>query len=70
MAEVARHQAQLLAAGQHLERRVLLYGPRGVGRTHTVRCLVSTLTGTTVIQLTGNALHLIAQAPSRGPATR
>ncbi|WP_164700702.1 ATP-binding protein [Modestobacter sp. KNN46-3] len=62
--EVARHKEQLLAAGQHLKRGVLLYGPPGVGKTHTVRYLTSRLTGTTVLQLTGNALHLIAEACS------
>jgi hypothetical protein len=62
--EVARHKAQLLAAGQHLKRGVLLYGPPGVGKTHTVRYLTSDLLDTTVIQLTGNALHLIAEACS------
>ncbi|MGY1837217.1 AAA family ATPase [Blastococcus sp. SYSU DS0510] len=62
--DVARHKARLLAAGQHLKRGVLLYGPPGVGKTHTIRYLVSSLHGTTVIQLTGNALHLIAEACS------
>ncbi|TYP81265.1 AAA family ATPase [Blastococcus xanthinilyticus] len=62
--DVARHKARLLAAGQHLKRGVLLYGPPGVGKTHTVRYLMSSLQGTTVIQLTGNALHLIAEACS------
>ena len=62
--EVARHKQQLLAAGQHLKRGLLLYGPPGVGKTHTVRHLMSSLTDTTVIQLTGNALHLVAEACS------
>ena len=62
--EVARHKDRLLAAGQHLKRGVLLYGPPGVGKTHTVRYLTSSLVGTTVIQLTGGALHLIAEACS------
>jgi hypothetical protein len=62
--EVARHKGRLLAAGQHLKRGLLLYGPPGVGKTHTVRYLTSSLVGTTVIQLTGSALHLIAEACS------
>ena len=62
--EVARHKQRLLAAGQHLKRGLLLYGPPGVGKTHTVRHLTSSLRDTTVLQLTGNALHLIAEACS------
>jgi hypothetical protein len=62
--EVARHKDRLLAAGQHLKRGLLLYGPPGTGKTHTVRYLTSSLVGTTVLQLTGRALHLIAQACS------
>ncbi len=62
--EVARHKQQLLAAGQHLKRGLLLYGPPGVGKTHTVRHLTAHLTGTTVIQLTGNALRLVGEACS------
>jgi hypothetical protein len=66
--EVARHKERLLAAGQHLKRGLLLFGPPGVGKTHTVRFLVSQLTGTTVMQLTANALHLIVQnVLSKGP---
>ncbi|MFW3172030.1 AAA family ATPase [Geodermatophilus sp. CPCC 206100] len=62
--DVARHKERLLAAGQHLKRGLLLYGPPGVGKTHTVRYLVGRLPGTTVVQLTGGALHLIAEACS------
>lgn len=62
--EVARHKERLLGAGQHLKRGLLLYGPPGVGKTHTVRYLTGRLVDTTVIQLTGNALHLIAEACS------
>jgi hypothetical protein len=61
---VARHKDRLLAAGQHLKRGLLLYGPPGVGKTHTVRYLTAHLEGTTVLQLTGDALHLIAEACS------
>jgi hypothetical protein len=62
--EVARHKERLLAAGQHLKRGLLLFGPPGVGKTHTVRFLMSRLVGTTVIQLTGGALQYIAEACS------
>jgi hypothetical protein len=62
--EVARHRDRLLAAGQHLKRGLLLFGPPGVGKTHTVRFLMSRLVGTTVVQLTGGALQYIAEACS------
>ena len=62
--EVAHHKDRLLASGQHLKRGLLLYGPPGTGKTHTVRYLSSNSVGTTVLQLTGNALQLIAQACS------
>jgi hypothetical protein len=42
--------------GQHLKRGVLLYGPPGTGKTHTVRYLLSRLTGATVVLLAGRAL--------------
>jgi len=61
---VARHRDQLLAARQHLKRGLLLYGPPGVGKTHTVRFLTSQLTETTIVQLAGNTLHLIGAACS------
>ena len=61
---VAEHREQLLAARQHLKRGLLLYGPPGVGKTHTLRYLMSRLTDTTIVQLTGDSLYLIGQACS------
>jgi Cdc6-like AAA superfamily ATPase len=50
---VAAHRDQLLAADQHLKRGLLLYGPPGVGKTHSVRYLISQLVDVTIVQLTG-----------------
>ena len=61
---VGRHRGRLLASGQHLKRGLLLYGPPGTGKTHTVRYLLGRTPGVTVVQLTGVALHLIAEACS------
>jgi ATPase family associated with various cellular activities (AAA) len=62
--ETARHKDRLLAAGQHLKRGLLLHGPPGVGKTHTIRYLMSSLTETTVVQVTGESMHLIGAACS------
>ncbi len=61
---VARHRSRLVASGQHLKRGVLLHGPPGTGKTHTLRYLMSRLTGATVVMLSGNALQFIAAAVS------
>ena len=61
---VARNSHRLRAAGQHLKRGILLYGPPGVGKTHSVRYLISELVGTTVVELTGETLHGIREACS------
>lgn len=61
---VAQHRDKLLAARQHLKRGLLLYGPPGVGKTHTVRYLTSRLVDTTIVQLSGNTLHLVGAACS------
>jgi DNA polymerase III delta prime subunit len=61
---VARHRQQLLASGQHLKRGLLLYGPPGVGKTHTVRYLMSQLNGVTIMLLSGNSLGNIGAACS------
>jgi hypothetical protein len=61
---VARHVSWLRASGQHLKRGVLLHGPPGTGKTHTVRYLLGQLPGVTVVVLTGAALNHIAAACS------
>jgi hypothetical protein len=61
---VARHVSWLRASGQHLKRGVLLHGPPGTGKTHTVRYLLGQLPGVTVVVLTGAALNRIAAACS------
>lgn len=61
---VAQHRERLLAARQHLKRGLLLYGPPGVGKTHTVRHLISELQDLTIVELSGDALRLIGMACS------
>jgi ATP-dependent 26S proteasome regulatory subunit len=61
---VARNRQRLRSSGQHLKRGLLLYGPPGVGKTHTVRYLIGELTDTTVVELTGDTLGAIKEACS------
>ena len=59
--DVARQRDQLLAAGRHLKRGLLLYGPPGTGKTHTTRYVVQHLPHTTVLLLAGASLHAVGQ---------
>ncbi|MGH3766086.1 MAG: AAA family ATPase [Pseudonocardiaceae bacterium] len=52
----------LTAHGQHLKRGLLLHGPPGTGKTHTVRYLLGRLTGATVVVVSGRAMHLLPAA--------
>lgn len=61
---VAKHRERLLKARQHLKRGLLLYGPPGVGKTHSVRYLTGQLAGVTIVQLSGDSLGLISTACS------
>ena len=57
--DMAERREQLRAAGQHLKRGLLLHGPPGTGKTHTVRYVVQALEGTTVLLLSGRSLHMV-----------
>ena len=59
---VADWSRELLSAGQHLKRGLLLHGPPGTGKTHTVRYLTGRLASSTIILLTGRSIRFIDQA--------
>jgi hypothetical protein len=59
---IADWSRELLSAGQHLKRGLLLHGPPGTGKTHTVRYLTGRLADCTVILLTGLSIRFIEQA--------
>ncbi len=61
---VAEHRDRLLAARQHLKRGLLLFGPPGVGKTHSVRYLTSQLPDLTIMLLSGDSLQFISTACS------
>ena len=59
---IARHSGELSASGQHLRRGVLLHGPPGTGKTHTVRYLIGQLPHVTAIVISGAGLRFISEA--------
>jgi hypothetical protein len=55
----SQHRDELLAAGRHLKRGMLLYGPPGTGKTLTAMYLAAQMRERTTFLLTGRALGLI-----------
>lgn len=53
---IGRTQDELRAAGRHLKRGLLLHGPPGTGKTHTVGYLASQLPDSTLLVLTGSGM--------------
>ena len=53
------HRDRLVAMGRHMARGLLLWGPPGTGKTHTVRYLTGRLADATVIILSGGALNVV-----------
>lgn len=56
----SKHAEQLLAAGRHLKRGLLLYGPPGTGKTLTAMYLVGQMPDRTVLILSGSSYGLVA----------
>ena len=56
-----RHSRQLLEAGRHLKRGLLLHGPPGTGKTLTIMYLAGAMRDRTVFLLSGRGLGMVGR---------
>jgi hypothetical protein len=56
----SEHAGELLAAGRHLKRGLLLHGPPGTGKTLTAMYLVGRMPGRTTLVLSGRSYGLVS----------